>query len=230
MDKPNCVYFIIDDLGYNDIGYHDDTVVTPTIDKLAAEGMILENNYVAPVCSPSRAAVLTGKLQWTIGEQHVLFMPWTPDCLTPEFPIISESLRDLGYRNYMLGKWHEGYCRYNCTPRARGFDEFHGFYNAFVSHFDHEVMGNIDWRRNEDYDSETAGQYASTVLGNTAVEFIDTHAADHADKPFYMYFAFPTVHWPFEAPEEEIAKFDDPNEDRRKIKAMITRNFICLFY
>ena len=219
--KPNFIYFLVDDLGYNDVGYHDDSIVSPTINKLASEGMILENNYVAPVCSPSRAALLTGKLAWTIGEQHVVFLPPTPECLTAEYPLLTDSLHDLGYRNYMLGKWHEGYCRQNCTPRARGFDEFHGFYNAFISHYSHEVFGAYDWRLNEEPDTETAGQYATTVLGNTAVNYISSHASDHADKPLFMYFAFPTVHFPMEAPEEEVARFDDNSRDRQVVKAMI---------
>ena len=219
--KPNFIYLLVDDLGYNDVGYHDDTIVSPTIDKLASEGMILENNYVAPVCSPSRGALLTGKLAWTIGEQNTVFMPYTPECLTAEYPLLMESLHDLGYRNYMLGKWHEGYCRQNCTPRARGFDEFHGFYNYAVSHYEHEVMGAMDWRLNEEPDNTTTGQYATTVLGNTAVNYISSHASDHADKPLFMYFSFPTVHTPLEAPTEEIEKFDDSNELRKIVKAMI---------
>ena len=222
-DKPNFIFFLVDDLGYNDVGFHDSSIKSPVIDQLASEGMIIENNYVAPVCTPSRGAILTGKYTFNIGQQHGVFHADTPDCLTKDVQIAPEVLKGLGYKTYMLGKWHQGFCNITCTPNYRGFDEFYGFYNGDLNHYSHLFDGFFDWRHNEDFEFSTIGQYATFLLRDRAVKNIEDHADSDSDKPMYMYFALPTVHTPMEAPIEYTSQYmDEPNIARRTLKAMVT--------
>ena len=222
-DKPNFIYLLVDDLGYNDVGYHDSSIKSPAIDRLASEGMIIENNYVAPVCTPSRGSILTGKYPFHIGQQHGVIRADTPECLTKEDPIISEALQSVGYKTYMLGKWHQGFCNIDCTPTHRGFDKFYGYYNGEISHFSHLTDGYFDWRDNEEIELDSINIYAASLLGERAVQNIKDHAESDSDKPLFMYFAFPTVHTPMEAPSEYLNMYEDePNHARRTIKAMVS--------
>eukprot|EP01079_Euglenida_sp_SAG-EU17-18_P004914 gene4914-5055_t len=126
---PLTLQFILaDDLGFNEMGYQNATrgLHTPTLDRLAHEGVILRNYYVQPMCSPTRSALMTGRYTSRLGTQaNVVFWdtPWCPDGNETFLP---QNLKDAGYATGMFGKWHLGLFREECLPMHRGFDEFSG--------------------------------------------------------------------------------------------------------
>lgn len=127
-DRPNIVLIVADDLGYNDVPWHNPDVRAPNIRKLARQGIILENHYVLPLCTPSRAALLTGIYPFRYGKQAGESLPLSPTGLNTSITLLPERLKDLGYSTHLIGKWHLGYCSWDYTPTRRGFDSFYGFY------------------------------------------------------------------------------------------------------
>ncbi len=117
-DKPHIIFMIADDLGWNDVGWHNDKVKTPVLDGLVAEGVKIDNLYTAPICTPSRASLLTGMYPFNIGMQHWVLFAGTPNCAPTDVPMIQELLPE-EYRKVYLGKWHLGYCNETCTPEGR---------------------------------------------------------------------------------------------------------------
>ena len=213
--QPNIIYLLLDDLGYNDIGYHDPTIKTPVLTQLASEGIILENHYVAPICGPSRAVLLTGRYNFHLGLQQWNILSTTPKCLPKNNPLLPEALKLLGYNTYMLGKWRVGFCNVDCSPTYRGFDKFYGYYNTGIGHFNHEARGFSDFH--DDLDAETCsyGKYDTEIFSARAEEYIDNHVQNLTarDSPLFMYFAFHTVHNPLEAPLEYLERHnDEPDE------------------
>ncbi|XP_063593492.1 arylsulfatase J-like [Penaeus indicus] len=125
--KPNIIFFLIDDLGYNDVPWHNPDIRAPEMLRLARKGIVLENHYVLPLCTPSRAALLTGHYPFRYGRQGS-HTPLSPTGLNTSMTLLPQRLRNLGYRTHLVGKWHLGYCNKAYTPTARGFDSFYGFY------------------------------------------------------------------------------------------------------
>lgn len=125
--KPNIIFFLIDDLGYNDVPWHNPDIRAPEMLRLARKGIVLENHYVLPLCTPSRAALLTGLYPFRYGRQGS-HTPLSPTGLNTSMTLLPQRLRNLGYRTHLVGKWHLGYCNKAYTPTERGFDSFYGFY------------------------------------------------------------------------------------------------------
>ena len=120
--KPNICFFLIDDYGHSDIGYHnvhnEGLLKTPNLDVLAAEGVKLEAYYVQPICTPTRSQLLTGRYQIHTGLQHGVIRPMEPYGLPVSIPLISNQLYKLGYRNHKVGKcWHQS-CITDETPAS----------------------------------------------------------------------------------------------------------------
>jgi arylsulfatase A-like enzyme len=126
--KPNFVFILADDLGWNSIGYmgYDMSFVTPELDKLAASGIKLTNYYAMEYCNPSRAALLTGRYPLNMGMQYGTVEYDVPWGLRLEETLLPEVLKSEGYSTYMLGKWHLGHFNERYLPTARGFDTFTG--------------------------------------------------------------------------------------------------------
>ncbi|XP_042866572.1 arylsulfatase I-like [Penaeus japonicus] len=127
MTKPNIIFFLVDDLGYNDVPWHNPDIRAPEMLRLARKGIVLENHYVLPLCTPSRAALLTGHYPFRYGRQGS-HSPLSPTGLNTSLTLLPQRLRSFGYRTHLVGKWHLGYCNKAYTPTARGFDSFYGFY------------------------------------------------------------------------------------------------------
>lgn len=219
---PNVVIILADDLGYADVGYHGSDIQTPSIDRLAQEGMRLERFYVTPFCSPTRAALMTGRDPIKLGVAHAVFMAWDNGGVSPTEHFMPESFKAAGYDTAMVGKWHMGHTIEQHTPNARGFDHFYGHFNTDVNYFDHDFAGGHDFQENGETRSHE-GEYATDVHGNQAVRYL--RDIRDKDKPFFMYVPFLAPHSPVQAKEVDIAKYpgriDTPRAPKKTYAAMV---------
>jgi arylsulfatase A-like enzyme len=210
--RPNIVIIVGDDMGYADIGVHGGREIpTPHIDALAAAGVRCTNGYVSgPYCSPTRAALLTGRYQTRFGHE---FNPGAPGAGLPLTEVtLADRLKEAGYVTGLVGKWHLG-GREPQRPTNRGFDEFFGFLGGAHSYFAGQAAP--IYRNN---DPITEEEYLTDAFAREAALFIDRHR----DEPFFLYLAFNAVHTPMQATEARLKEFEaiaDPK--RRKYAAMM---------
>ena len=135
---PNVVLILADDLGRQDCGFMGGTEIkTPHLDKLAAAGARLDAFYVQPVCSPTRAALMTGRYPMRHGLQVGVVRPWAEYGLPLDEQTLPQALRDAGYATAIVGKWHLGHARPEYLPTRRGFDRQYGHYNGAIDYFTH---------------------------------------------------------------------------------------------
>lgn len=210
-DRPNVVLFLVDDLGWADVGFNnpDTFYETPNLDRWAANSTIFTNGYAAnPVCSPTRYSVMTGKwpsrvdaTNFFAGKREGRFKP-APlvDRMPLEEVTIAETLHDAGYKTAFLGKWHLGPSE-KFWPLAQGFDInvggwLRGLPRSYFSPYKNPVL-------NDGPD----GEHLTARLTNEAVRLINQFSAND-DQPFFLDLSFYTVHTPLQAPEELIAKYD----------------------
>lgn len=222
MTRLNVVVIYADDLGYGDVGcFGGDDVRTPHLDRLAARGVRLTNWYSnSPVCSPSRAALLTGRHPVHAGVQEILGGKRGTAGL-PAQPTLASRLQDEGYRTGIFGKWHLG-TGSGYRPLDRGFAQHFGFLAGCVDYYSHIFY----WGQNQNpvhdlWDDEREvydnGRYLTEVIAEKAVSFI----ADSAAEPFLCYVPFNAPHYPMHAPKEYVDRFPDLPDDRRIMAAMI---------
>ncbi len=216
--RPNIVFIMADDLGNADLGYRGGQVQTPHIDALAKEGVRLESFYGEPVCTPSRAALMTGRYPMRYGLQTLVIFPSHTYGLPLDERTLPQALHDAGYRTLMTGKWHLGHADRRFWPQNRGFDHFYGNVMGEVDYFTRERGGIIDWQRNGEFLKEDG--YYTTLIGDEAVKLIQQQ---DGKQPFFLYFASLAPHAPYQAPQEYLdryASIEDPQ--RRAYAAMIT--------
>ena len=170
-NQPNIVFIMADDLGNADVGYHGGQVKTPNIDKLAAEGVRLESFYGMPVCTPSRAELMTGRYAMRYGLQTLVIFPSHTYGLPTDERTLPQALKEAGYQTYMVGKWHLGHADKKYWPQNRGFDYFYGNVVGEVDYFTRERGGVIDWQRNGKFLKEHG--YYTTLIGDDAVKLIN---------------------------------------------------------
>jgi len=216
--RPNIVYIIADDLGWADVGFHGSDIKSPSLDKLAQDGVRLEQFYVQPMCTPTRAALMTGRYPLRYGLQTLVI----PSAMTYGLPtdewLLPQALKEAGYTTAIFGKWHLGHSKREFWPMQRGFDYQYGAQLGEIDYYAHTVGGKIDWFRNNKLVDEKG--YVTTLIGDDAVRFIDRQSAA---KPFFMYVAFTAPHTPFQAPQEYIDKYKHiADQNRRIYAAMIT--------
>lgn len=209
-EQPNIVMIVADDLGWNDVGFHGGEIDTPNIDRLAGESIELNRFYVAPICTPTRAGLLTGRYPHRYGLRNTTVTPWREDGLPPEAETLAEMLAKEGYTNRAcIGKWHLGHASRKFHPLNQGFTYFYGNYNGGVQYYAHTREGELDWH--EGFDPSYDEGYATYLLRDRAIEFIGDRAAD-AD-PFLLYLAFTAPHSPLQAPREKLDKYGyDPEK------------------
>ena len=203
---PNIVILVADDLGRRDVGFNGGDLATPNIDRLAHEGVSLGRFYAAPVCSPTRAGLMTGRYPIRFGLMRAVIPPWRDFGMDPAETTLPELLAEAGYRHRAIfGKWHLGHTSVRYHPLRRGFTRFAGHYNGAIDYFTHEREGERDWQHG--YESVDEPGYATDLIAGHAVRFIDDHAADA--EPFLLYVPFGAVHSPFQAKEPDLALFGD---------------------
>jgi len=216
--RPNIIVILADDLGNADLGYRGGQIQTPNIDRLATEGVRLESFYGMPVCTPARAALMTGRYPMRHGLQTLVIFPSHAYGLPTDERTLPQALKEAGYRTYMVGKWHLGHADEKYWPQNRGFDHFYGNVMGEVDYFTKDRGGLIDWQRNGEFFSEDG--YYTTLIGNEAVRLIDAH---DARKPFFLYFASMAPHAPYQVPKEYSDRYASIRDEKRRIYAgMIT--------
>ncbi|MCI0682786.1 MAG: arylsulfatase [Gemmataceae bacterium] len=215
--KPNIVIFLLDDLGYTDVGLNGGDIKTPSIDKLAARGVKLGSFYVQPVCSPTRAALLTGRYPMRHGLQVGVVRPWAQYGLPLEERTLAQALKSVGYVTALIGKWHLGHFQRAYLPTARGFDHQYGHYNGALDYFTHIRDGGFDWHRNDKVCRDEG--YTTKLLGDEAVGLIGKH---DAKQPLFLYMAFNAPHTPLQALPEHLKHYEHvKDKTRRTYSAMV---------
>jgi arylsulfatase A-like enzyme len=216
--KPNILYIVSDDQGWKDVGYHGSDIRTPHIDELAAGGARLEQYYAQPMCTPTRAALMTGRYPFRYGLQTLVIPSGHTYGLPTDEWLLPQALGEAGYETAIVGKWHLGHADPKFWPRQRGFDFQYGPLIGELDYFTHEQHHVVDWFRNGKVVKEPG--YTTTLLGNAAVKLVEDH--DTA-RPLFLYLAFNAPHTPYQATKEYLDQYPnvaDPN--RRAYAASIT--------
>lgn len=207
VSPPNLILIMADDLGYGGIGcYGNDTIQTPHLDRMAAGGLRFTDFHSnGSVCSPTRAALLTGRYQQRAGMEGVIYARGETRAtgLDTSTYTLAEGLRSAGYATGIMGKWHLGYDpKYN--PVEHGFDSFYGYVSGnvdFHSHYDN--TGIYDWYHNQDSIFEEG--YVTDLITAHAVDFITAHQ----DEPFFLYLPHEAPHVPFQGRNDPAYRFAD---------------------
>src|ERR1035437_1299952 len=227
--RPNIVMIVTDDHGVGDVGYYGNPEVrTPNLDRLAASGMRFTQWYAnAPVCSASRASILTGQYSERMGVFGALRSEpeWNVVGLRAGEVTLPGQLRKLGYRSAALGKWHLGSAPQS-RPQAQGFDEFFGWYSGWLDAYSHRYyqLGSAPgkifhdlWRNETEVFEEPA--YMTELLGREAQAFL---SRQKREQPFFLYLAFGASHYSMMAPRKYLDRFPASMErDRRTHLGMV---------
>lgn len=222
-ERPNVVVILADDLGWNAVGYHSDWARTPNIDRLANEGIDLDRFYVAPMCTPTRAGLLTGRYPIRFGLARAVIPPHRNFGLPTEERTLAEALGDAGYKHRgVFGKWHLGHRQVKWHPLSQGFTHFEGHYNGAIDYFSLEREGERDWH--EDLEPSRKTGYATDLIAAAASAFIRVAAID--DSPYFCYVPFNAPHSPFQAKPEDIARHT--HRDRTTTEAKYLAMIECM--
>lgn len=219
---PNVVFILTDDQGAVDAGCYGSTdLVTPNIDALAARGVRFTQFYsAAPVCSPSRAGILTGRYPVRAGVPgNCASQPGEKGALPPEQVTIAEAFRGAGYATAHIGKWHLGYTP-ETLPLAQGFDHSFGHMGGCIdnwSHFFYWSGPNIHDLHRNGREVFHDGHYFPELMADEAIAFIDRHR----EQPFFLYFAMNAPHYPYQGEAKWMERFKDLEYSRRLYAAFL---------
>lgn len=215
--RPNIVFMLADDLGRADCGFMGGKEIqTPHLDKLAKSGAILDQFYVQPVCSPTRAALMTGRYPMRHGLQVGVVRPWAEYGLPLEERTLPQALKDAGYETAIVGKWHLGDYQPGYLPMQRGFDHQYGHYNGALDYFTHIRDGGFDWHR-DDKECRDEG-YSTHLIAKESVRLIKER---DAKKPLFLYVPFNAVHAPHQVPDEYLKPYSHLKGNRQKYAGML---------
>ena len=190
-DQPNIIFIMFDDLGNADLGYRGSDIKSPHIDKLATGGVRLESFYGMMVCTPSRAALMTGRYPMRYGLQTLVIFPSHTYGLATDERTLPQALKEAGYYTALIGKWHLGHADQKYWPQNRGFDYVYGNLVGEVDYFTKDRGGVIDWQRNGNFLKEDG--YYTDLIGDDAVKLIENY---DAKKPLFLYRGQPGAPFP----------------------------------
>lgn len=243
--KPNIILFLVDDLGYNDLGFHQNkpnpanpegldtttggvTVKSPNIDRIVGEeAVILNNYYVQCLCTPTRATLMSGRYPFHTGLGPGVIKQGQSIGLPGDETVMAETMRDAGYATHMIGKWHLGDLDERWTPTFRGYDSFLGYLLGKGEYFQHTDKAALDFRKSSlnsanvlaAQTNEYKGVYSSLVYAERVQEIVD----NRDDRPIFIYYSPNSVHSMYTgAPQSDLDKFTGPNfegedGDRRRV-------------
>ncbi|MGH7959169.1 MAG: sulfatase-like hydrolase/transferase, partial [Opitutaceae bacterium] len=192
VTRPNIVIIVADDLGWGDVGWHGSSIKTPQLDRLVRAGVELDQHYVSPMCSPTRAAILSGRYAsrfGVTGAQNELVYP--PDTVT-----LARALRQAGYATAITGKWHLG-SKKEWGPNKFGFDHSYGAFAGGTGPYDHRYKKGeytSNWHRNGEFISEEG--HVTDLIAREAIRWIESRDAE----PFFLYLPFTAPHIPIDEP------------------------------
>lgn len=215
-ESPNVVVILMDDMGFSDLGCYGGDIETPNIDALAANGLRFTGYTTVPMCTPARAALLTGKNPHSVGcgwlSQSNPGYPGYGGEISPDAPTMAEILRAHGYATLAVGKWHNTYDRNNLPggdtsswPIQRGFDQFYGFMGAETGYFQPDNM--MEGNHPANVIRYPDGYFAPDDYTDRAIEWLAHHTSGSPGKTFFLYMAFQTPHGPLQAKPQDIGRY-----------------------
>ncbi|MEL6968541.1 MAG: sulfatase-like hydrolase/transferase [Bacteroidota bacterium] len=210
--RPNILLIVADDLGWGDVGYLGSEISTPNIDALAEEGIRLDRFYTAPICSPTRAGLLTGRYPDRYGLRNNVVRPWLDFGLDTNETTLPEVLSMANYPNRgLIGKWHLGHSRQYYHPLARGYTYFYGHLNGAIDYFDKTREGERDWHEN--YTPNADKGYTTDLITAKALAKLEEYQA--AAAPFFLHVAYNAPHSPLQAQPKYLRQVGyDPTQPR----------------
>lgn len=215
--RPNILVILADDLGNADVGFNGGKeIATPHIDRIATTGARLAQFYVQPLCSPTRAALLTGRYPMRYGLQVGVIRPWEKRGLPLEERTLPSALKAAGYQTAIVGKWHLGHNESAFLPTRRGFDHQYGHYCGAIDYFTHDRDGGHDWHR-DDRACRDAG-YSTQLIAKEACRIVRER---EKDKPLFLYVPFNAVHGPHQVPDSYKKPYAALKEPRQTYAGML---------
>ena len=213
--KPNIVHIVADDLGWKDVGFNGCTdIQTPNIDNLATTGAKFTQYYCQNICTPTRAALMTGRYPFRYGLQTIAIPGPATYGLDTSERLLPQTLKDAGYTTAIIGKWHLGHADTKYWPRQRGFDYQYGAMIGELDYYTHSDAGVLDWFRNNQPVKEQG--YTTQLLGSDAARYLNER---DPEKPFYLYLTFNAPHTPYQAPQEYIERYKHIKDPTRRTYA-----------
>jgi arylsulfatase A-like enzyme len=211
--RPNILVIVADDLGFADVGWHGSELKTPNLDQLARDGIVLEGHYVSPFCTPTRAALLTGRYWSRFGisrPRNTQVIPF--DTLT-----LASALRNIGYATALIGKWHIG-SKPEWGPGKYGFQYSYGLLAGAAGPWDHLYKQGPymqTWHQNGKYVDEDG--HVTDLIGRKAIAFL----AEERSSPFFLYVPFTAPHTPLDEPASWLDRNKHVAPDRRQYAAAV---------
>lgn len=217
QSPPNIVVILLDDAGFSDYSFLGSRIQTPTIDGLAANGLTITNFYVQPRCSPTRAALLTGRDPHSVGLGFLTAPAHVKPAqgpyqgyLDPDAMTLAEALKGADYRSYLAGKWHLGESPEN-WPLEHGFDRYFGLISGASSYFElitDQPMVRTMARGDAQWTPSGDNFYMTDATTDFATEQLKKHQTDYETQPFFLMVSYTAPHWPLHAPRPAVADYE----------------------
>ena len=232
--KPHIVLILADDMGWADVGWNNDKVKTPNMERIMKEeGRQFTDLYAHSTCSPSRAALLTGIYAWRLGLDGTPFRADEVNGIPLGVPLLAERLKEQNYKSHYVGKWHGGFCSDELTPTQRGFDSFYGFYSGVIHYNNHHhtisrrVSGH-DYRKVVQGEQETlltnmTGTHSTADFAREAIETIQNFDSAK-NESLFLTVSFNAPHFPYINNANESDKYGEMEiaANRRRYLNLIT--------